>query len=155
MESQVGFTTTELIAATGGHYTESRMAKFQDVDAAGIVFFPRLFEYFHDAYIAFLHSRHIRVDEVLTARTWAAPLRRADAEFLRPIRFGDDLSVSIVKARVVGSELTVGFRIAHTKTEKVAAVGWTLSVFVTPGNFRRMDVPAEVGEAFRPIGQQS
>ena len=152
MERAAGFSTDELLSATGGAFTESRMARFQDVDAAGIVFFPRLFEFFHDAYISFFHAHRIRVDEVLATRAWAAPLRRADAEFLRPVRFGDDLQVSLVKARVEGSELTVGFRIAHAKTQKVAAVGWTLSVFVDPANFRRIDVPEAVREAFSLIG---
>ena len=128
------------------------MARFQDVDAAGIAFFPRLFEYFHDVYMAFFYAHGIHVDQVIASRAWAAPLRKADAEFLRPVRFGDPLSVSLVKARIDGSELTVGFRIAHQKDGKVAAVGWTLSAFVDPATFRRIDVPPAVREAFLSIG---
>ena len=47
-----GFQRDDLLAAPAG-FTHRMLARFQDVDAAGIVFFARIFDYFHDAYVAF------------------------------------------------------------------------------------------------------
>src|SRR3712207_4391936 len=88
---------------------EHRMAvKFQDVDAAGIVFYPRILEYFHDAYVAWLASLGVERAKVLAAPSWAAPIRKVEAEFLRPVTFGDVVGVGVVALAADGSDLAVG-----------------------------------------------
>ena len=103
------------LAATSPAFVEPRTVRFQDVDAAGIVFYPRILEYFHDAYVGFLASVDLPLPRVLAEQTFIAPVRRANAEFLRPMRFGDPIDVGLVCAVFVGSSLTLGYRIAGRK----------------------------------------
>lgn len=52
------FGRERLLAAREGFAIESAVA-FHHVDAAGIVFYSRTFDWFHDAYVAFLaHAGH-------------------------------------------------------------------------------------------------
>ena len=50
------FTRSELLAAPAG-FTHHLPARFQDCDAAGIVFYARVFDYFHDAYVGSVDGR--------------------------------------------------------------------------------------------------
>ena len=116
---------------------EHRMAvRFQDVDAAGIVFYPRILEYFHDAYVAWLASLGVVLARVLAERTWAAPIRSAEAEFLRPVTFGDVVDVGVVALAVDGGDLAVGFRIA--REGKPVAIGRSVHSFVDRATWKRL-----------------
>ena len=138
------------LAATSPAFVEPRTVRFQDVDAAGIVFYPRILEYFHDAYVGFLASVDLPLPRVLAEQTLIAPVRRANAEFLRPMRFGDPIDVGLVCAVFVGSSLTLGYRIAGAGGGAVLAVGTTEHVFVD-ASFVRAPVPAAVLAAFAPL----
>lgn len=63
--------------------------RFQDVDAAGVVFFARYFDLVHDAYAAFLESRGHPLASMFATPAWILPLRHAEADYLRPLRLGD------------------------------------------------------------------
>ena len=126
-------------------YSERRVVRFQDVDAAGILFYARTFDYFHDAYVAWLRERGAPLESALRSGEWAAPLHRAEAEYLRPLRFGDALDVALVSVRVGETEFTIDYRI--DREGETACVGRTLHVSVDPVTFRRSPVPAPLRAA--------
>ena len=120
-------------------------------EARNILTTPRVLEYFHDAYVAFLGDCGHPLHRVLAERRWAAPLSHAEADYLRPIRFGDALDAQLVRARVEGSTLTVGYRLAAADGQAIVAVGVTVHVFVDPATFRRCDPPADLAAAFNRL----
>lgn len=117
--------------------SQRRVVRFQDVDAAGTIFFPRVLEYMADAYQEVLERAGIDVPRILRDRVMAAPLAHAEADYLAPMLFGDAVEVEVVCARIGSKSVTFGHRIK--KGDTVAAVGATVHVFVD-------------GETFQPIG---
>ncbi|HEY3498401.1 MAG TPA: acyl-CoA thioesterase, partial [Polyangiaceae bacterium] len=89
--------------------------RFQDVDAAGIIFYPRVLELCHDTYVEFLASSGHPLQEALKG-PWIMPIRHAEADYLRPLRFGDRVEVAIVAAqmgpRQPPTEVTLGYHIS-------------------------------------------
>lgn len=120
-------------------HTESRLVRFQDVDAAGIVFYARTFDYFHDAYVDFLRARGAPLERALRDGSWVAPLTRAEAEYLRPLRFGDEIDIAIAAVALEETQYTVDYRI--DLDGEPACVGRTRHVSVDPTTFRRSPVP--------------
>lgn len=112
---------------------------FQDVDAAGIVFFARIFRYFHDGYTAFLGAHGFPLHTAFTEGTFTAPLVHAEADFLAPMRFGDEVDVCLVAVELVGSRVSFGFRIEGAGAAR--AVGKTVHMFVDRDTFQRAPVP--------------
>jgi 4-hydroxybenzoyl-CoA thioesterase len=75
--------------------TRSVRIEWGDCDPAGIIFYPRYFEIF-DASVAALFERALGLTkfEQLKIFNFAGyPLARTQARFLRPTRFGDDVTV--------------------------------------------------------------
>ena len=116
-----------------------RVVAFQDVDAAGIVFHARVFDYLHDAYVRFLRERGAPLEVALRDGAWVAPLTRAEAEYLRPLRFGDEVEVVIAAVELAETEYVVEYRVELDG--RVAAVGRTRHVSVDPETFSRSAVP--------------
>jgi YbgC/YbaW family acyl-CoA thioester hydrolase len=126
--------------------------RFQDVDAAGIVFFARLLEYMHDAYVSALSDLGTELSSVIRHRTFAAPLRHAEADFFSPLRFGDTVMVSIVAAHVEPTEIVLGYQVTHKTAGNVSAVGQTVHTFVDPKTFERIPVPDVIAQGFGALG---
>jgi acyl-CoA thioesterase FadM len=142
-----GFSTEELTAAPPLGAVQPYVVRFQDVDAAGVVFYPRILELFHDAYVTFLRAAGQPLEIALKTGSWAAPIQWAEAHFLRPMRFGDVVETAVVASRVVESELLLGFR-TSLAGGKPAAVGRTRAVFVDLATFRRTTAPPELERLF-------
>ncbi len=126
-------------------HVDRRVVAFQDVDAAGILFYARIFDYLHDAYVALLRDRGAPLEAALRDGAWVAPLTRAEAEYLRPLRFGDAIEVIVGAIHVDETEYTVEYRVEVAG--EVAAVGRTRHVSVDPDTFRRAQVPAVLRDA--------
>lgn len=125
--------------------------RFQDIDAAGIVFFSKFFEYVHQAYEDFLTAAGAPLAEVLRNGNWAAPLRHAEADYLAPVRLGALLRVELALAAVEPTEITLGWRILDAANEKPCAVIQTVHTFVDPANMTRISVPNEIAHKLKKV----
>lgn len=79
-------------------FTNTRMVRIEwgDCDPAGIIFYPRYFEIF-DASTAMLFERALGQSKRQLLKTFdfaGFPLARTHARFLKPTRFGDDVTVA-------------------------------------------------------------
>jgi 4-hydroxybenzoyl-CoA thioesterase len=77
--------------------TNTRTVRIEwgDCDPAGIIFYPRYFEIF-DASTSALFERALGLTKLRLLKTFnfaGFPLARTRARFVRPTRFGDDVSV--------------------------------------------------------------
>ena len=136
---------TEILSATEVGFTHHHSVRFQEIDAAGIAYFPTIISYFHDAYAAFLEDSGTDLPAMVRAGDFAAPIRHAEADFLRPIRFGEKLEVQLVARREGRSEVTIYHRILGSDEAK--AVGATVHVFVNRRTFERSEPPPELRRA--------
>lgn len=133
-------------------YRHRVAVRFQDIDAAGIVFFAKVFELFHDAYVAALASRGVSLAAVLDERVWAAPITHSEARFRRPMRFGDELVIEL-RVEPKDRELTVNYRVvAATDATVEHATGSTTHAFVDRASFRRIEIPDAVRQALSTAG---
>lgn len=140
------FESESLIRATEVIFEEARAVRFQDIDAAGIVFFPRVLEYMSDAYGAFLAARGMHLPKSIEAGTYRIPLVHAEADYHAPLRYGDPITVEIVALVIGRSSFQIGYRIRHAD-KRVAAVGQTAHVCVGLPKFAPVPIPEELRAA--------
>lgn len=120
-------------------FAYGRTVRFQDIDAAGIIFFARYFEYFHDAYVRFLDDTDAALPAALSSRSWAAPLVHAEADFVKPLAFGDSVEVELAAVDVGDKRATLYFRV--WRDGDVVAFGSTVHVAIDPRVFKSTPIP--------------
>lgn len=137
-------------------FARERPIRFQDVDAAGIIFYPRALELCHDVYVEFLADVGFPLHESLQG-AWIAPIRHAEADYLRPLRFGDRVEIALVAARLgpaaPPSEVTIGYRITSLADDEVAIVAQTVHTFLDRQSFQRTAIPEGLERAFALLGE--
>ena len=145
------FDREELKLSRPQAYVDRRAIRFQDIDAAGIIFYPRVLEMFHDTYGSFLAFAGSPLPEVLQAAKWLAPVRHAEADYFKPLRFGDPVTVEICRAHLSETEATLGYRIARQDGGEVCVVGQVVHTFVERATFKRTPIPEGVRRALEHI----
>ncbi len=147
------FTTGSILRATTELRGETRAVRFQEVDAASTVFFPRLFEWASDNYIQWMRDRGVDIPALLRAGGFATPLAHARADFRRPLFFGDSARVSLVAARAGGTSFTLGHRVtAPDDPAALHAALVTVHVCVDPSTGRPVPVPELIRSIFPTAG---
>lgn len=128
-------------------FVYERPVRFEDVDAAGIVFFSKFFNYCHEAMEALLAPIDGSYAGLIVDRRLGLPAVRAEAEFATPLRFGDTMRIEVSVARIgkSSSELRYSFTRtkdgAHVATVRHVVVLCRLDTIASvpiPGDVRRV-----------------
>jgi YbgC/YbaW family acyl-CoA thioester hydrolase len=144
---------TREFTAKSTMFSVARRVRFQDIDAAGILFYARAFEYLHDAYAALLEARGIDLPAVIRERRWGAPLAHAEADFKAPMRYGDRVVVAILRGAVGTTSLKVFYEVrAEDDPAHVHCTGMTTHVFIDLSTFATRNVPDEIRSLFDAVG---
>ena len=81
-------------------------------DPAGIVYFPRFFDMFHEAMESWFSAcLHAPYDDVIVRRKVGFPSVHTEADFQKPTAFGESVVVELRLEHLGGSSMRLGYRI--------------------------------------------
>ena len=104
-------------------------ARFGDCDPAGIVYFPRFFDWFHQAMEAWFGACLDQpYHQLLQSR--GLPAVHTEADFRSPVRFGDEVAVELRVGRVGGSSIVLDYRVVGSTSGLLHATGSTTCVLM-------------------------
>ena len=83
---------------------------FQEIDAAGRLFFAHLFHHAHEAYEAFLTHLGLPLEGWLDGSDIHLPLVHAEADYYRPIGLGERIGVEVTVRRLGRRSFTLRHR---------------------------------------------
>jgi 4-hydroxybenzoyl-CoA thioesterase len=107
-------------------FVHDRPVRFEDVDAAGIVFFARFFGYCHEAMEALLGAVPGGYVGLVVGRKVGFPAVHVEADFESPLRFGDVARISVTVERIGKSSCS--FRNRFTRAADGVSVASILHV---------------------------
>jgi len=92
-------------------FRTSVLVRFGDVDPAGIVYFPRIYEYLHEAFED-VWEQHVgeRYYRMILDQRRGYPLVHSDVDFRRPLRFGDRIDVRVTCTHLGRSSTGLRYR---------------------------------------------
>ena len=128
-------------------YETSFSVRFGHVDPAGIVYFPRIFDYLHDVFEE-LWEEHVgqRYYHLLLERRLGFPLVHSDVDFRHPLHFGDTPVVRVTCFRVGRSSL--GLRYLVRRADEVCVEARMITVCTEVGTMQSTPIPAEFRSRF-------
>jgi 1,4-dihydroxy-2-naphthoyl-CoA hydrolase len=88
-----------------------RTVKFQDTDAAGVVYFANVLNFCHEAYEASLAETDIDLQEFFSGTKAAVPIAHASVDFLRPLYCSDRLAIHLTAQSQDDSAFRVNYQI--------------------------------------------
>lgn len=94
-------------------FVYERPVRFEDVDAAAIVFFGRFFGYCHEAMEAFFAALDGGYQRLILERKIGLPAVHLEADWKSPLRYGDVAHIAVTCARTGRSSATLVYAITR------------------------------------------
>ncbi len=112
-------------------FTYTRTVRFQDTDAAGVVYFTNVLAMCHEAYEASLAASGIDLKGFFSKADRAVPIVHASVDFFRPMFAGDRLTIQLTPKQVAGDGFEIAYQVFSGEvTEKMAAKALTEHVCI-------------------------
>ncbi|MGL4378427.1 MAG: acyl-CoA thioesterase [Microcoleaceae cyanobacterium] len=89
----------------------SRTIRFQDTDAAGVVYFANVLAICHEAYEASLAASDINLKTFFTTPDLAIPIIHASVDFYRPMFCGDRVLIHLTPQYVSDNEFEIVYQL--------------------------------------------
>lgn len=121
-----------------------RPVRFEDVDAAHIVFFGRYMNYAHEAMEHLFSSVEGGYAGLITQRQVGFPAVKVEAIYHAPLRYGEVVDIETRALRVGNRSATLGYRFVRVHDQKpVAEIAHTV-VLSDLRTVTSCDMPADV-----------
>ena len=119
---------------------------FYDCDPAGILFFANLFKFAHTAYEQMLNDFEMNIN-FFDDDKFVLPILSADSKFVKPIKAGDNIEVSVSVTVLKKSSFELSY--LFTKHKELLAEVKTVHVCVEKNKFIKIELPAELYNALQ------
>jgi 1,4-dihydroxy-2-naphthoyl-CoA hydrolase len=119
-----------------------RTVRFQDTDAAGVVYFANVLAICHEAYEASLEAAGFELKTFFGQSNLALPIVHASVDFLKPMFCGDRLQIHLTAQCLHETRFEIAYQLYHTKApETLLSKAVTRHACVQVGKQSRQCVP--------------
>lgn len=135
-------------------FTTQIRVRFGHVDPAGIAYYPRIYDYIHEAFED-LWAQHIgrRYDRMIVEHRIGFPLVHSEVDFKSPLRFGDRPIVKMSCFRLGRSSL--GLRYVYTVDERECVHARMTTTCVDIDTMQSKPIPTEFRPYFESIAEEA
>lgn len=123
----------------------SMPVRFQDVDAAGVLFFGRIYDYCHQAYEELWVSEGIDRAWIFSGADFLIPIAHSEADYTAPLRHGERVDVRVDVTHVGRASFHLRYRVTGPggEDDRRATVK-TVHAFVARTTMRPIPIPEEL-----------
>ena len=126
--------------------SQNIIIRFEDADPAGVVFYPRALALAHAAVENLITTSSLGWHAWFASPVYAAPLRRAEADFLRPMRPAENFTARAAVEKLGTTSVTFLVEF-NDNTGRLAARIRTTHVLVDKTDGRPVPLPDPVRSA--------
>lgn len=131
-------------------FSYTRTVRFQDTDAAGVVYFANVLAMCHEAYEASLAASGINLRAFFSNPEVAFPIIHASVDFYRPMFAGDRLTIQLAPKQVTGDEFEIAYQVFSGEVAgKSAAKALTKHVCINAISRNRKQLSEELMQWLR------
>lgn len=134
-------------------FTYNRTVRFQDTDAAGVVYFANVLAMCHEACEESLAASNINLKAFFSNPTVTIPIVHASVDFLRPMFCGDHLLIHLMTKQRSGNEFEIAYQILVA--DKLVAKAITQHVCIDPVGRIRKEMPVDIIQWLHRWGEVS
>ena len=143
--------STALEGEQGGEAAGTRKrlrVRFNEIDAAGIVFYPRFFDYFHMTFEDFfLPATGTPYHEWIGERQIGFPAVHIETDFRAPLRYGMELEIALSFPRIGNSSFVCRYEVTDPATNTLICTSEVTVVTSDVKKMTPMPIPPQLRQA--------
>ena len=122
----------------------ARTIRFQDTDAAGVVYFANVLSMCHEAYEASLAASGVDLKQFFGRGTIALPIVHASADFRQPMFCGDQHSIHLTPTQLSPSKFSIQYAIFAAESAQQVCQAATIHIAIQAQKRIRTALPPEI-----------
>jgi 4-hydroxybenzoyl-CoA thioesterase len=120
--------------------------RFGEIDQARVVYYPRFFHYFHQAFEEwFARALGVSYPDLVLKENIGFPSVRVETEFLAPLRYGDKIRVDLELLEIGNTSIMVGYTLIRLTDGAISARATIKNVAIDNDTFQ----PVRIGDEWR------
>lgn len=133
-------------------FTSVQKIRFDDVDGAGIVYYPQFFHLCHKAFEDFFDaSDGYSYPRLINELRRGFPTVAIESDFIAPLRYGDTASVEITLKKIGNSSVSLAYRIQQGPGSTVCFSACITTVFMDLDKHLVLPIPPALRKLFESI----
>lgn len=130
-------------------FTSVQKIRFDDVDGAGIVYYPRFLHLCHAAFEDFFDAAApFSYPDLIAKKRRGFPTVHIDANFSAPLAYGDTAIVSLAVAKVGTSSVELHYEIRRKRDSTLSFTATITTVFIDLDTQRSVPLTDELRAVF-------
>ena len=130
-------------------FTSIQKIRFDDVDGAGIVYYPQYFHICHAAFEDFFdQAAHISYSDLITQKRLGFPTVSLQSEFTAPLKYGDSAIVRVGIEKVGNSSVVFGYTIRRKSDGELCFTASVTTVMMNLDTMQSTPITAEYRKLF-------
>jgi 4-hydroxybenzoyl-CoA thioesterase len=130
-------------------FTSVQKIRFDDVDGAGIVYYPQFFHLCHAAFEDFFDTAApLSYPSLVRERRLGFPTVKIESEFLAPLSYGDIAVISLVVRKLGKTSVVFGYDIRRKRDGALCFQAQITTVLVNLDSLRPIPVEDELRGIF-------
>jgi YbgC/YbaW family acyl-CoA thioester hydrolase len=125
-------------------YLYRRIVRFQDTDAAGVVYFANILAMCHEAYEASLTTAEINLKHFFSHSDYAIPVVHATVDFRFPLFCGDEVLIELMPQLVNENSFKIQYKLLLEKSNQLIAQATTKHICIDPKTRQRKQFLPEI-----------
>lgn len=118
-------------------YIYKRIIRFQDTDAAGVVYFANILAMCHEAYEDSLNQAEINLKSFFTNPDFAIPIVHASVDFRFPLFCGDQILIESNPELINENSFKIQYKIRLDNSDQLIAEAITKHICINPKTRQR------------------
>lgn len=119
-----------------------RIVRFQDTDAAGVVYFANTLAMCHEAYEESLATSGINLKAFFSNYDVAIPIIHANVDFFRPMFCGEQIFIELTPEQLSNNKFEITYQVMAS--EQLIAKAVTRHICIEVISRTRKDIPDDV-----------
>jgi 1,4-dihydroxy-2-naphthoyl-CoA hydrolase len=127
-------------------FEHTRIIRFQDTDAAGVLYFANLLAICHEAYEASLAASGIDLKGFFRNPDAAIPIAHARVDFFAPLFCGDEVAIALTPTLLKAHTFEIEYRVFPTAASTEGAIGRAVTkhVCIHPASRQKQPLAPEI-----------
>ena len=131
------------------HWLSERYVRFSDVDAAGWLYYPRFFEFCHQAFEDWVNAQApLNYIQMIEEQHFGFPAVAARGDYLAPLQHGDTALIKLQVLHIGNSSLKISFELSRKRDNRPSFKGEITTVCTDIKQAKSIPIPEKMREFF-------
>ena len=133
-------------------YSVIKKIRFDDVDGAGIVYYPQYFHLCHAAFEDFFDdAAHISYPDLISKKRLGFPTVAVNSDFKATLVYGDIAIIKLSIKKIGKSSVVFGYRIRRKRDSELCFIADVTTVIISLDSMKPVPIPKEYRTLFENL----